>query len=57
MKPFLSTLFGDWRNCLVVGALIAAEALLVHSGAGQTAGFLIPLAVLAGVFLLARPAR
>lgn len=55
MSAFLSTLFGDLRNCCVVGALIAGEAILVHGGFAREAAFAIPVATLAGIAWLAWP--
>ncbi len=57
MKAFLTTLFGDLRNCSVVAALIAAEAAMVHGGLAPEAAFTVPLLTLAGILWLARPAR
>jgi len=55
MRNFLSTLFGDLRNCFVVGAVVAGEAILVHAGFAQEAVFAVPVATLAGVAWLSRP--
>ena len=57
MKAFLTTLFGDVRNCCVVAALIASEATMVHGGLAQEAAFAVPVVTLAGIVWLARPAR
>ena len=57
MSAFLSTLFGDWRNCCVVAALIAGEAAMVHGGLAREAAFAVPVATLAGILWLALPAR
>ena len=57
MKAFLTTLFGDFRNCRVVAALLASEAAMVHSGLTSEAAFAVPLLTLAGIFWLARPIR
>jgi len=57
MKAFLTTLFGDVRNCCVVAALIASEAAMVHGGLVQEAAFVVPVVILAGIAWLARPAR
>ena len=57
MKAFLSTLFGDARNCCVVAALIATEAAMVYGGLAQGAAFAVPVVALAGIAWLARPAR
>ncbi len=57
MSAFLATLFGDLRNCCVVAAVIAGEAAMVYGGFAREAAFAVPVATLAGVFWLARPAR
>jgi hypothetical protein len=57
MKAFLTTLFGDVRNCCVVAALIASEAVTVHGGLAREAAFAVPVLTLAGIFWLTRPAR
>lgn len=57
MKAFLTTLFGDLRNCFVVAALIVSEAAMVHGGLAREAAFAVPVLILAGIFWLARPAR
>jgi hypothetical protein len=57
MKAFLTTLFGDFRNCRVVAALLASEAAMVHEGLAREAAFAVPLLTLAGIFWLARPIR
>jgi hypothetical protein len=57
MKAFLTTLFGDVRNCCVVAALIAAEAAMVHGGLAHEAAFAVPVLTLAGIVWLLRPAR
>jgi hypothetical protein len=57
MKAFLTTLFGDLRNCCVVAALLASEAAMVHGGLAREAAFAVPVLTLAGVFWLARPTR
>lgn len=56
MRAFLSTLFGDLRNCAVVAAVIAGELAMVHGGLAREAAFAVPLATLAGIVWLARPA-
>ena len=53
MGPFLKTLFGDARNVAVVAAVLAAEAVLVHTGHGPAATVLVPVATMAGVAWLA----
>ena len=57
MKAFLTTLFGDVRNCCVVAALIVGEAAMVHGGLAQGAAFAVPIMTLAGIVWLAGPAR
>ena len=57
MRAFLTTLFGDLRNCCVVVAVIASEAALVYGGFGREAAFVVPVATLGGVLWLARPAK
>lgn len=57
MKAFLTTLFGDLRNCCVVAVLLASEAAMVHGGLAREAAFAVPVLTLAGIFWLARPAR
>lgn len=57
MKAFLTTLFGDLRNCCVVIALIAGEAAMVHGGLAGEAAFAIPVLTLAGILWLARSVR
>jgi hypothetical protein len=57
MTPLLKTLFGDLRNCSVVGLLIIAEAAMIRGGWGQFAPFVIPLLTLSGTFWLARAWR
>ena len=57
MKAFLTTLFGDIRNCCVVAALIASEAIMVHGGFAREAALAVPVLTLAGVFWLARKWR
>jgi hypothetical protein len=57
MRAFVTTLFGDLRNCAVVAALIAGEAAMVHGGFAREAVFAVPVATLAGVLWLARSAQ
>jgi hypothetical protein len=57
MKAFLTTLFGDIRNCCVVAGLVLGEAAMVHGGLAREAAFAVPVLTLAGIFWLARPAR
>ena len=57
MTAFFTTLFGDLRNCCVVGALIASEAAMVHGGLAREAAFAVPVLTLACIVWLARPAR
>jgi hypothetical protein len=54
MTAFLKTLFGDAGTVAVVTIVMAAELLLVAGGQVATAGFAVPLVVLAGVAWLAR---
>jgi hypothetical protein len=53
VKALLKTLFGDLRNCCVVGALIAAETALIREGFTELAPLVLPPLTLAGVFWLA----
>jgi len=57
MKAFLTTLFGDVRNCCVVAAVMATEVAMVHGGLAHEAAFAVPVFTLAGILWLARPAR
>jgi hypothetical protein len=57
MTALLKTLFGDLRNCGVVGLLIIAEAVMIRGGWGEFAPFVIPLLTLSGTFWLARSWR
>jgi hypothetical protein len=57
MKAFLTTLFGDVRNCCVVAALIASEVAMVHGGLASEAAFAVPVLTLGGIVWLAQPAR
>ncbi len=47
MKALFKTLFGDSTNMAAVAAVLALEALLVHSGHARDAAFAVPVAILA----------
>lgn len=53
MKALFKTLFGDRTNIAFVAAVLALEALLVHSGHARDAAFAVPVVILAGMGWLA----
>ena len=57
MTALLKTLFGDLRNCSVVGLLIIAEAAMIRGGWGESAPFVVPVLTLSGICWLARSWR
>lgn len=57
MTALLKTLFGDLRNCSVVGLLIIVASAMISAGWGGFAPFVIPLLTLMGIFWLARSWR
>jgi hypothetical protein len=53
VKAFYKTLFGDVRNVGVVAVLVAIEAMLLYSGHGREAVYIVPALILVGIGWLA----
>jgi hypothetical protein len=54
MRGFIKTLFGDARNVCTAAICVAAGAALLHTPAAMLAGFVLPVALLAGAAFLAK---
>jgi hypothetical protein len=54
MRGFIKTLFGDARNVCIASICVGAGAIILYTPAAMLAGFVLPVALLAGAAYLAK---
>jgi hypothetical protein len=54
MKALIKTLIGDRYNALAVSLIVTLELMLVATGYGKAAGYVVPVFVMAVTIGLAR---